>query len=285
MQFRLDHWLQDRLLRGLIRLLLWMPYRTRVAVSGWLSAHLIGPMLGYNARARQNLAMIWPDMPRARQGRLARAVSNNVGRCFIELYSGAPFLQASRRLPPQGAGLEALEQAAAEGRPVLLITGHFGNYEASREALTGLGYRVGGLYRPMKNGYFNRHYVAAMGRFGTPLFPRGREGLTDMLRFLKGGGMLGMVIDQHMHKGELLDFLGHPARTALSAAELALKYNALLLPVYAIRQPDGITFQTLVEAPIQPSTPRQMTQELNDSLAAQVRAHPEQWFWIHRRWK
>jgi KDO2-lipid IV(A) lauroyltransferase len=285
MTFRLDHWLQDRLLRGLIWGLLRLPYKTRLAVSGWVSARLIGPIAGYNARSRENLARVWPDMTPAERNRLARAVSDNVGRSFIELYSTTEFLAAARALPPQGAGLAELAEAAKENRPVLLITGHFGNYEASREALTALGYQIGGLYRPMKNQHFNGHYVAAMGRFGTPLFPRGREGLGDMIRFLKSGGMLGMVIDQHMNSGEILDFLGLPARTALSAADLALKYNALLIPAYAIRQPDGVTFQTQVEAPIPHTDARQMTQALNDSLAAQVRAHPEQWFWIHRRWK
>ena len=277
-------WLQDRLLRGLIWGLLRLPYR-RVAVSGWVTARVIAPLAGYRRRIRDNLRLILPDLPQAEVDRLIRAVPDNVGRCFIELYSGAEFLAAARVIPPEGEGLAHLAEAADKGRPVLLITGHFGNYEATREALTGLGYRIGGLYRPMANPYFNGHYVTAMGRFGTPLFPRGREGLAGMIRYLRDGGMLGMVVDQHMKSGAVLRFMGHPARTALSAADLALKYGALMLPAYAIRQPDGITFRTVVEAPIPPGTPEAMTQGLNDSLEARVRAHPDQWFWIHKRWK
>jgi Kdo2-lipid IVA lauroyltransferase/acyltransferase len=144
---------------------------------------------------------------------------------------------------------------------------------------------VGALYRPMKNGYFNAHYVQAISRIGTPLFPRGRAGLSDMVRHLKSGGMLGLVIDQHMHHGAPLTFFGVSAQTALSAAELALKYNALLVPTYAIRLPDGLNFRIVVEAPIAVDTPEKMTQDLNDSLETLVRAHLDQWFWIHRRWK
>ncbi len=282
---RFSHWIQDRLLRGLIWGLLRLPYRQRVAFSGWVTTQVIAPVAGYRRRIRENLRLIMPDMPADEVRRLVRAVPDNVGRCFIEMYSGAEFLAAARAHPPEGEGLRDLAEAGRTGRPVLLITGHFGNYEATREALTALGYRIGGLYRPMKNRYFNRHYVAAMGRYGTPLFPRGREGLGDMIRYLRGGGMLGMVIDQHMNTGARLTFMGHPALTALSAADLALKYDALLLPAYAIRQPDGLTFRTIVEAPVPHSTPAVMTQALNDSLEAQVRRHPEQWFWIHRRWK
>jgi KDO2-lipid IV(A) lauroyltransferase len=137
----------------------------------------------------------------------------------------------------------------------------------------------------MKNPAFNAHYVRAMAQFGSPLFPRGRSGLGGMVRHLKSGGMLGMLIDQAMQHGEMLSFLGKPARTALSAAELALKYDALLVPSYGIRQPDGLSFRIIVEPPIPVTDARRMTQALNDSLSALVRRHPDQWFWIHRRWK
>jgi KDO2-lipid IV(A) lauroyltransferase len=106
-----------------------------------------------------------------------------------------------------------------------------------------------------------------------------------MVRFLRGGGILGLLIDQRMQQGAKLSFFGHEALTALSAAELALKYDALLLPVYAIRQENGLDFDILVESPIPPGPPEAMTQALNDSLEALVRAHPGQWLWIHRRWK
>ena len=184
-----------------------------------------------------------------------------------------------------GEGVAALEAAHEAGRPVLLVTGHIGNYDAARAALLARGYRVGGLYRPMNNPYFNDHYVQAISRIGTPLFPRGRQGLGDMVRFLRSGGMLGIVIDQYMRAGVELDFMGHPALTALSAAELALRYDALVVPTYGIRQPNGLDFDLVFEAPIPAGTPEAMTQALNDSLAAQVRQHPDQWLWTHRRWK
>jgi KDO2-lipid IV(A) lauroyltransferase len=106
-----------------------------------------------------------------------------------------------------------------------------------------------------------------------------------MIRFLKEGGMLGLLLDQRMVQGARLSFFGHEALTALSAAELALKYDALLIPVYAIRKENGLDFDILVEAPIPQASAEAMTQALNDSLEALVRQHMDQWFWIHRRWK
>jgi KDO2-lipid IV(A) lauroyltransferase len=144
---------------------------------------------------------------------------------------------------------------------------------------------LGALYRPMTNPGFNAHYVRAIGIIGQPLFAQGRKGMGQMVRHLRGGGMLGILPDQRSGAGEKLMFFGHEALTALSTAEMALKYGADIIPTYAIRQPDGLTFRIILDAPIQPGTPEAMTQSLNDNLEARVRLNPDQWFWIHRRWK
>jgi KDO2-lipid IV(A) lauroyltransferase len=178
-----------------------------------------------------------------------------------------------------------LESAAKKGQAVILVTGHFGNYEATRACLVARGYDIGGLYRDMKNPYFNAHYVKTMEAFGGPVFPQGRRGTAGFVRHLKDGGQLVLLFDQHVFGAPKLDFLGKPANTALSAAELALRYDALLIPFYGIRQADGVSFDAVLEAPIPHSDATTMTQALNDSLAARVKAHPEQWFWVHRRWR
>ena len=276
---------QGAFLRGLIAVLLALPYRWRVPLCGWVMARVVAPIAGYNTRVRDNLALILPDLPEPEVRRMMRAVPDNVGRTLIEIYSGAEFVARTTTEPLTGPGVAALDAAHAAGRPVILVTGHFGNYDASRAALIARGFRVGALYRPMRDAAFNAHYLRAISGIGTPVFPRGRQGLGQMVRFLKGGGMLGMLIDQHMSHGAALTFFGHPAKTALSAADLALKYNALVVATYGVRRADGLTFDIIVEAPIPHGSPEAMTQALNDSLEAQVRRHRDQWFWIHRRWK
>lgn len=279
------HWLQDRALRLLIWGLLRLPYRWRIPVCGWVLSRIIAPIAGYRRRVRDNLTLVLPDLPEAEVERIIRGVPDNVGRTVIEIYSGREFIDHALRHPLTGAGVPALAAAHAANRPVILVTGHFGNYDASRAALIARGYRVGALYMPMANPYFNAHYVEAISGIGTPLFQRGREGLAAMVRHLRGGGMLGMLVDQHMRHGEELTFFGRPARTALSAAELALRYDALLVPTYAVRKADGLSFDIIVEPPIPHGSASEMTQALNDSLEALVRQHLDQWFWVHRRWK
>jgi KDO2-lipid IV(A) lauroyltransferase len=284
-RFRLDHWLQNLFARALIGGLMLLPYRMRVPLCGRVVATVVAPVAGWRRRIRDNLALVLPELPEAEVRRLTRAVADNVGRTLIEIYSGPDFVARAAATPPTGPGLAALDAAQAAGRPVILVTGHFGNYDASRAALAARGLRIGALYKPMRNRWFNAHYERAIGRIAAPVFPRDRHGLARMVRHLKGGGTLGLLIDLHVAGGARLRFMGRDALTTLSAAELALKYDALLVPTYAVRRADGLSFDILVLAPVPHGTPDAMTQALNDGLEALVRRHPEQWFWVHRRWK
>lgn len=281
----LGAWAQNLLILGLISLLRALPYRQRVPLGGWMMRRLVAPLAGYGKRVRANLALIWPDLPASEVEAITEAVCDNAGRTLAELYSPQEFKALVADAPVLGAGLAPILEAQAQGRGVILISGHFGNHDIARAVLASHGIAVAALYRPQSNPYFDKHFAATIRAISEPLFARGRRGLAELVMHLRKGGIVGMLIDQYFHSGAPLDFMGQTARTSLSAAEMALKYNCLLVPVYGIRQADGLHFDLLIEAPIPHSDARQMTQALNDSLAAQVRAHPAQWFWVHRRWK
>ena len=281
----LRHSAQDWFAAAVLGLLRPIPYRWRIPAIGWIGANLIGPIAGMRARIRANLAHVMPDLPVSEVQRLCRKVPDNMARTIAEIFTGQEFLERARASTVEGDGLPSLHAAHANGQPVLLVTAHLGNYDAARGFLLAQGFNVAGFYMPMTNPAFNRRYVAAISGIGEPVFARGRDGLAAMLRFLRKGGMVGMVVDHYMAHGVPLPFLGKPARTALSAAEMALKYNALLVPVYGIRQPDGLNFVVRIEAPIPHSDAETMTRALNASLEALVRAHMDQWMWSHRRWK
>ena len=283
--FNLRHWLQNLVLRSLIWVALALPYTVRVPLFGAVMRLVIAPLVGYRQRALENLAMIWPQMPLARRQAIAARVADNVGRTVIENYSGKALMARMALTEPVGPGMAALQNAVKTGQPAILITGHFGNYEAARASLVARGFSVGGLYRPARNSYFNAHYVRTMEAFGGPVFAQGRRGTGGFVRHLRGGGQLVLLFDQDVKGAPLFDFLGKPARTALSAAELSLRYGALLIPFYATRQADGLSFVIELEAPVAATDAATMTAVLSASLAARVRTNPEQWFWIHRRWK
>jgi len=252
---------------------------------GWLMARVIAPLAGYRRRVRQNLRLIWPDMSERDLRALCLGVPDNFGRTLAEIFSGSQFKARLKDCRLEGDGVEALRQAHAAGRPIILVSGHFGNHDAVRACVSEQFSPVGALYRPLRSQAFNGAWEAAISGIAAPIFPLGRRGLAEMVRYLKSGNIVALLIDQHQGSGAPLDFMGRPAMTALSAAEMALKYDALLLPVFGLRNPDGLSFRALIEAPIAPSDAQTMTAEFNARMGAMVTAYPAQWFWVHRRWK
>lgn len=281
----LADWSTDRLLRAVIGVMRLLPYERRVPAMGWFTRRVIAPLAGYNRRSAMNLSYIFPDMGRAERADIVAAVADNAGRTFIENYSPDEFLARNATAEISGPGLEALEAAQRKDQPVILVTGHFGNYEAPRAALVSRGYNVGGLYRPASNKFFNDHYAGTFTAYGGPIFAQGHRGTAGFVRHLRAGGILVLLFDQHVKGGKRLPFLGRPALTALSASELALRYGAQLIPFYGTRRPDGLTFDIELEAPVPHSDALTMTKAINASLEARILANPGQWFWIHRRWK
>ena len=278
--YRLQYWL----FLSLIWMMHRMDYARRQKFGGWLFSDVIAPLAGYHKRTRENLNLIFPEMEEANVTRLTASVGRNIGITLSELFSPDDFVKTVTKCVLKGAGLEELKRAHEQGRPVIVVSGHFGNYDVVRANLIAMNLRVGGLYRRMNNPYFDAYYIKTISKIGTPLFERGRRGLKAMLNFLRGGGILAVLIDQRLANGVPLSFMGKTAYTPVSIADLALKFDALVVPAYAVRQPD-LSYEVHIENPIQHSTAIEMTQALNDSLDRRVQRNPEQWLWIHRRWK
>lgn len=277
-------WLTDRILRGLFGAAKLLPYGPRGRVMSAATRRVIGPLAGYRRRALDNLAFVWPELDPGARRRIARQVLDNMGRTLIENYSASDLAQHLGQTEATGLGLTAIAEAKAAGRPVLFVTGHFGNYEAPRHVLTRMGYTIGGLYKPMSNPYFNAHYARTMEGISGPLFETGHKGTMGFARHLKRGGMATMLFDVADSSAENLPFLERPARTSRAAATIALRCNALLVPYFGTRR-GGTGFEIDVEAPIAETNPEQMTRDMTARLEARVLKDPGQWFWVHRRWK
>ncbi|MBF9052681.1 lauroyl acyltransferase [Rhodobacterales bacterium LSUCC1028] len=278
-------WVVNALFQAVLAAARALPYAQRVALIGWLTRRVLAPLAGFRRRAMGHLAYIWPDLPEKRRADIADASLDNLGRSVIEQYSAPDLIARARHWQPHGAGWQAAEAARQAGRPILFVSGHFGNYQAFRSAMNQRGYHMGGLYRPMNNGYVNAHYEDTMRAFGGPAFPRGRRGVAQFLRHIKGGGQCAILLDQYFADGVRVDFLGKPAPTALTGAEMALRHDALVVPIFARRCENGLDFDILVDAPIPHDTAEAMTQAISDAISRRIRETPEQWLWVHRRWK
>jgi KDO2-lipid IV(A) lauroyltransferase len=189
-----------------------------------------------------------------------------------------------------------LVRAGAQGKGLLVLTGHFGNWEVATVAGLRQFPQYHGLFhfvrRPLKPAWLNNFLTRRFQRsgFGT-LGKRGT--LESILELLGRGAILVYVLDQHAagKEGVVVDFLGHPASTFKSLAVLALNTGAPVIPACCWREPDGkhvLRFEDplpLIECEDTGEAIRRNTQSYNEALERMLLRHPEQWIWMHRRWK
>ena len=275
---------RDRAIRLLVDALMLLPFGLRRAL-----AYRVGRLAAGRSRSSQRvhdaIRHFLPDLPEPEITRIATEAQGNFARMIVEVLSASDMATLAASLPIEGPGLTTLDEAHAQGRPVILVSAHFGNYDAWRLALIHRGFAIGGYFKELGNPVMNARYVEAVSASGQPMFPDTGEGLRSLVKFLRKGGMLGILMDLDRPNGVMLDFLGRPTRTVLSMAEMALRYDAPLVPIWGIRTKGQPGFRVQVDAPVPPSDPETMTQALNDAFAAQVRAHPGQWVWWHNRRK
>lgn len=227
---------------------------------------------------------VFPDMRRRDRAKLGQEMGRQMGRTLFEIYHDAEFQTQHGKFRASGPGLDALKEAQASGKGVIVVSGHFGQWEAVRAVIKMHGYESGAVYRPHKNRHYERRIRAGIEAGGKPILATGRVGTRALVRHLRDGGIISILLDEKYAEGEPLPFLGSDALTSLSAAQLALKYDLPMIPAYGVRIEDGNVIRVDFEAPIPHSDSITMTRAFNDSLSARIMANPEQWYWMLRRW-
>jgi KDO2-lipid IV(A) lauroyltransferase len=276
---------------------------------GWLFARIphrwlevAGTMLGWviwalGIRRRvvlENLRLAFPEKTEAERRDIARRTFLNLGR-MIPDFVRVPFL------PPRELerifvyeGWERFQEAIARGKGVIACTGHFGNFEVLAAAHTLRGTPVTMISREMGRSGANDFWRALRRRSGVEdLVVTKGSTLAAAVRSIKAGRFLGYVIDQNQPLRHAIfpTFFGIPAATAPTPAVLAMRSGAAVVFVLSHPLGDGrhrVAFEGPLEPPNTGDRERDVLafmQDLNDRLERWVRAHPEQWYWLHRRWK
>jgi KDO2-lipid IV(A) lauroyltransferase len=188
-------------------------------------------------------------------------------------------------------GLVHIPEALRKGKGVLILTGHVGNWELMPLAACMTGYSANILYRPLDYAPLDRFFCEMRARFGLKLIPKDTS-LLRVFRSLKRGEGVAMLLDQNvgLHKGVMVDFFGRRTCTSYGLAYIALKTGAPVLPFFVVRDGRCFTAEIGPEIPLIKTGDHQKdleenTQRYNDVLEAVIRRQPDQWFWVHRRWK
>jgi KDO2-lipid IV(A) lauroyltransferase len=241
------------------------------------------PATPFAHRIFANIAAVRPEWDMAARRRIAAEVGDNFGRTLAE-YIRMPSV-AVRPERRRVEGLTHLSEALAAGRGAVLVSAHFGNWEAARLAARDAGVEVGILYRAFNNRWFDALSLPRIRAAGEPVLHKGRGGSRGILAHLKRGGAIMVLLDQRATGAPRLPFMGQPAETATAVAALCARSGAPLIPVVATRDATGLGFDIRFEPPIPPGAPEAMTEAVNHRIGAWVEAAPGQWFWLHDRWR
>jgi len=241
--------------------------------------------------ALENLASAFPGRTARERRVLARAMFAHFGGLLLELMKFGTYSREQMLAATETEGEERIRQAKAQGRGILIFTGHFGYWELLAIAHALRMEPMSVLARPLDNPYLHtvlEHIRTSTGN--TVIYRQGA--VRRMLRDLAGGRVVGVLIDQHLHTPDAVyvGFFRRPAATTSALAALALRTGAPVVPVFALPLPGG-RYRFIYEHPVDPpraDTPdavREFTQRCTDVLEMYVRRHPDLWMWMHRRWR
>jgi KDO2-lipid IV(A) lauroyltransferase len=282
---RAADWLSNGVLRAVNSLVRPLPYERRVHTGGAIGRVVFTRIAFARRRIEKNLDRIYPDLDHAARKDLIRAVADNFGRVMVEEGMMDRLIDDPGRFHPSGPGWRAYQDAIARGDGPIVVTAHYGNWEGIRAVSKGLGRDLPAVYRPHNNPYYNADFVASLEVLSPLNFPKGGEGTKALLKHVKQGGAAFILIDQKQTGAPLIDFLGHPAETTLTAAKLARGATHPLFPAISRRRADGLSFDVIFGEPIPDAAAEDRIRAANTALSAWIEEEPGQWFWFHRRWR
>jgi Kdo2-lipid IVA lauroyltransferase/acyltransferase len=251
---------------------------------GGLMARSVGPYLSAHKTARENLKIVFPKLSRNEQNKLLDKMWDHLGRVAAEL----SYLQNEAIV--KRIKINGVENLPAHGKPAFMFSGHIGNWELlSCVSQTG-GRAITGVYREANNPIVDDIITKIRAPRYVNLIPKGTQGAVKIARSIKNNEAIALLVDQKMNDGIPIPFFGRDAMTASAIAELALRYDAPIIPARVMRT-KGANF----EGTIYPALSYQKSGDkekdvynimlaINQTLESWIRESPEQWFWVHKRW-
>jgi Kdo2-lipid IVA lauroyltransferase/acyltransferase len=277
--------------RFLVALFTIMPLRMSMSAGAKLAIAFSWFAGRLRRTGERNMEIALPDLSLSERRRLMRGAFGNLGR-LLGVFSHFEDDESIKALIVD-EGLEHLKKAQAEGRGVVLFTGHVGAWELSSFALSLFGHPLSFLVRRIDNSKIEAMAERTRTRLGNRTIDK-RSAAREMLKILRDGRTLGILVDLNAldREGIFVDFFGVPASTTFLVAKLALRTGAQVLPVFAPWDKERKKFLLEIGAPLaiersgnEEEDVRLLTEQYTRVVEDYVRRYPDQWLWIHRRWK
>jgi KDO2-lipid IV(A) lauroyltransferase len=287
----LRHRLEYSAVTGVIAMVRMLPMRVVLALGTTLGRAFYLFDRGHRRLAIDNLRAAFPLRTEAECQAICRDMFSHFGRLLVVLLKFSTMRPDEMLACVEFDGDDRVVHAHAQGRGVLLFTGHFGFWEINALVHALAIKPMAVLARPLDNPLLHELLESVRTRTGNAVFYR-RGAIRRVLRALESNQAVAFLIDQHMQPADsvYVDFFNRPAATTSALAALALRTGAPVVPVFALPLPDG-RFRMVYEHAVDPPRAddedaiRQFTQRCTDVLEMYVRRYPELWLWMHRRWR
>jgi Kdo2-lipid IVA lauroyltransferase/acyltransferase len=268
-----------------------LPYRWSLRLGSGLGT-LVFRIWGKRRQiAIDNLSRVFPDKTPVQVRTIALSVFRNIGKTLIEFVAAGAWSKEKVLDEVSFAGREHLDTALDKGKGVVLLSAHFGNWEVLGIALSAVGYKVNVLARPLDNPLLDKVVNDIRSRFGTWIIANSNS-IKDVIRVLRKNESVGILMDQNLYENAtFVDFFGKLAATTPIIPLLAQKTNVAIIPIRMLRlsnnkfkiiiQPELI----LKDIPDRQEYARVNTRLCNEVIEQWIKLDPDQWFWVHNRWK
>jgi KDO2-lipid IV(A) lauroyltransferase len=274
-----------------------IPVGAASGVGGWI-ARTVGPLLPVSHTGRRNLRRAFPEKSDAEIEAILKGVWDNLGRTVAEYPHLQRLWDYDHERPGSGrievTGVEQFVALRDDGKPAIIFSAHLGNWELLPMAAARHDLPLSVVFRPPNNPHaaelVRRIRAEAHGREGG-LLPSGVEGALAAVEVLERAEHLGMLVDQRFRRGVLVPFFGRPAQTGTVLAKLARRFDC---PVHAARveRLGGARFRVSLTPPLDIPRTEDAEADIAETMRrvtavieGWVREHPDQWLWLHRRWK
>ncbi len=283
--------LRDFILAPIYRLLIFLFGRL-----SWRRAQKLGALVGalswkistlQRVRSLEHLKIAFPAATPERRRAIGRASFVHQGMNLgenLHLLEQKPEAALERL---EVRGWEHLEKAHQSDRPTLIITGHCGNWELLSPAINLRGIPLNTMARKLDDPMLDSLAQRLRTHYGTTVIGRGTSGAArQLLKVLRNSQTLTMLIDQDTRvEGVWVPFFGKAAYTPVGAAKIALRQQATVIPIFS-RRLENRTHEVIIHPPLDlPDFAEEATALMTQTIEQHIRANPEQWVWLHRRWK
>ena len=246
----------------------------------------VAPIFKSKKIINKNLEILSKKNPVLDKERIISNMWSNYGMTFVEYIFLNQFRKNNSQIEIEGE--KNLENLISKYKKVIFVSGHFANYELMSMEITRKKIKLATIYRPLNNFFLNplmeflrRRYVCKFQ------IRKGIRGVRESIEYLKKDFSIALMIDQRVSEGEKINFFDRPAFTTTLPAQLAIKFNLPIVPVYIERKINNnfrIKFFNELN-PLNFKNKLEITNRLNLILEEMVLRNPSQWIWTHNRWK